>query len=112
MGEQRNYELEVIFTFISGAKCTDNYEKIIDFAEYLYNDCISLMGLVGLCDEIRQHILNIYPQLNGIVYNVTSGISIEKWMHIQKKKFGEYLPICKINDSLANIKMRKRGPLE
>ena len=110
-GDVKEFDLGTILTITTGYSCVEDFNKIWDLVWFLYDDeYISPMGLVALKDDIKEHILNIYPELKSVRYNKT--INMEGFMCINKKTFGETLPLPKIGctlnkDKILNKKISK-----
>ena len=103
----QNFTLETIFTAISGINFTDDFDNVYRLAWFVYdNPRINKCGLVSLKGNLRQHLLNIYPQFENISYVPKYEKNFKKWMDFQKMKFGEVLPVTKIGFELENKVMK------
>lgn len=99
---EKNFELGTILTFTTGINCTNDFGKVFELAWFIYDDkLINDSGLLMLKDEIKRHLLALYPQLEGVTYNPQFETSFEDWLLAQKLKFGETLPISQLGLKLS-----------
>ena len=97
----QNFNLETIFTAISGINFTDDFDNVYRLAWFVYdNPRINKCGLVSLKDQLKQHLLTIHPELENIGYIPILEKNYTKWMSLQKLKFGETLPVSKFGCKL------------
>lgn len=100
---ESDFELEVILTATTGKNCLVDFSKFYDLAWFVFNDpLISPMGLVALKDTLRDHLLQIHPQLAGITYNAQLETSFDAWLNSLRQEYGEILPVCQLGQQLSN----------
>ena len=107
---QREFKLEVILSVLTGVSFVDNFNEVFDLAIYMFNDpYINDSGLKYMRNTMKEHLLNIHPELEkiGKIYIPESDMARNMWMKIQKDTFGEYLPVSKINQELDENKLVK-----
>jgi len=98
----QNFELETILSVITGINFTDDFNKVFALFWYAYNDnLISPTGLGALKNDLREHLLTIHPELAEAVYNRRVD-NMDTWITEQKIKFGEFLPVSRIGETLDN----------
>lgn len=100
MSEIKNFKLGVILTVTTGhvlLKKNDNFGEVHKLFWWVYDDnLIDDLGIGMLQKEMKEHLLKIHPQLKNVKFR--KGINVEKFILKQEKKFGEFLPVCKINE--------------
>ena len=101
---QENISLETILSIITGISCTDDFDKVFELAWFVYDDkLINSAGLGIIKDELKEHLLNIHPELKDINYSkcaLKNKIYLESWLKQQKEKFGETLPVSRLGEPL------------
>lgn len=98
---ERNFELEVILTATTGINCLEDFSKFDDLVWFVFNDpLISPMGLGTLKDTLKDHLLQIHPQLTEITYDGRFETSFDAWLNTLKQEYGETLPVCQLGQKL------------
>ncbi len=98
---ERNFELETILSVTTGISCTDDFGKVFELAWFVFNDdSIHSSGLCVLSETLKNHLLEIHPQLRGINYNSQVEINFDAWLFTQRLEHGETLSVCQINQTL------------
>lgn len=93
----QNFNLETIFSIIFGINFTNDFDSVYRLAWFVYdNPRINKCGLVSLKGNLRQHLLSIYPEFKNITYVPKNSKNYEKWINLQKLKFGDSLPVSKL----------------
>lgn len=100
---EKDFELETILTFTTGINCTNDFGKTYELAWFVFGDNFSNANGLGIIkDELREHLLGLHPQLNGVTYNAQFETSFDAWLLSQKFEHGETLPVCQIGQTLNN----------
>ncbi len=102
---KRNFELGTILTFTTGINCTDNFYKAYELAWFVFDDkFITGTGLRIVKDKLKEHLLNLYPQLKDVNYIAYLETSFEAWLSAQKEKYGELLPVRQLVQTKRKLK--------
>lgn len=59
---------------------------------------IGPMGLGFVKDEVKKHLLTIYPELKSVKYQKSR--NIHEFINEQEKKFGNFLPVTKLGKKM------------
>ncbi len=103
----KNFNIETILSIIIDTCCYDKM-SVLELAYFVYyNSEIEKFGLDALKDDLRDHLINIYPELGGIYYNKWDNPDLNSWIELQKEKFGDYLPVCRMGERLTEEKDKK-----
>lgn len=100
---ERNFELETILTITTGINCNNDYNKIYELVQFVYNDYnINALDFKILYSELKDYILNLYPCLRDVKFCANFGLHISTWLKVQKMRFGDFLPICQMEYNIKN----------
>ena len=87
----REFDLETILTITTGTVLVDDFNKIFDLAQYIYNDeFINTIALQNLKDDLRGYIINNCPELEDAI--LPMGFQ-SIWLRKQKEIFGDKLKL-------------------
>lgn len=93
----KNFELGTILTMTTGYSFVDGFSKVFELVWFVCDDnMINTLGLGVVKDDVRNHILTLYPELKKIKYKKGKGRSIYKFLSKQEEKFGSILPVTKL----------------
>lgn len=106
---QKNFKLETILTIITGINLTDDFNDVYQLAYFIFQDkLINATGLNALKDAMKEHLLNIHPELKTVSWVPQTKICINLWINQQKNIYGEYLPISLYGKKLKKEKINKK----
>lgn len=102
----KNFELEAILTITTGYSCVDDFDKVWKLVWFVCdNNMIGPMGLGMVKDQVKNHLLTIYPELKEAKYQ--EGKDIDEFISQQVEKFDCVLPVTKLGIKLPEkYKMR------
>lgn len=102
----KNFELEAILTITTGYSCIDDFDKVWKLVWFVCdNNMIGPMGLGMVKDQVKNHLLTIYPELKEAKYQ--EGKDIDEFISQQVEKFDRVLPVTKLGIKLPEkYKMR------
>ena len=100
---QKDFELETILSITTNINCTSNFSKVHELACFVFNDDFMTTIALEFCkDDLKEHILNIHPQLKNVTPPLIHyGIFLDNWLKQQKEEFGVFLPISEFNIPLV-----------
>jgi len=108
---QKEFSLEAILSITTGISCTADFDKVYELVWFVYNDSlINSLGLGIIKDELKEHLLNIHPELRDISYSKKSLKNksyLTNWLEKQKETFGEILPVSRLGESLEESYIAK-----
>lgn len=105
---QKEFKLETILSLITNKSFVDDFNEVFELVWFIYNDKnINTCGICVLREEMKEHLLNIHPELNEIDDIPVFKFSLDGWMKQQKLKYGESLPICRIGEKLKTTEKQK-----
>ena len=104
----KGFDLETILSVTTGVSLVDDFNKVLELAQYIYNDkLINDFALVFLKDDLRDYILECHKELAGlcpppsyVYYKGPKQIKISllsTWIDEQKKIFGTKLELAPKN---------------
>ena len=102
----KNLELEAILTITTGYSCVDDFDKVWKLVWFVCdNNMIGPMWLGMVKDQVKNHLLTIYPELKEAKYQ--EGKDIDEFISQQVEKFDRVLPVTKLGIKLPEkYKMR------
>ena len=107
---QKDFSLETILTITTGISFTDCFDDIYELSFFVYDDpYISPLGLSFIKYDLRNHLLTIHPELNGVVpsyASIKNYKALDSWINKQKSIFGDTLPVSKLGQPLSANKKK------
>ncbi len=112
----KEFDLETILSVTIGISLVDDFNKVIELAQYVYNDeFINDYALVFLKDDLRDYILECHKELAGlcpppsyVYYKGHKQIKLSllsAWIDELKKIFGTKLELTPKNENMTLIKI-------
>lgn len=99
---QKDFKLETILTIITGINLTDNFNDVYELAYFIFEDrLITATGLSILKDQMKEHLLNIHPELNTVNWVPETKVCRDLWVNYQKKLFGESIQVTVLGKRLT-----------
>ena len=124
MKEIRNFDLATIYALFTDFKERDftpnpvYMNGVFELVKFVFDvEVVNWEYVNKVRDRLKNHILNIHPELREFVYKPRSGVD-NFLLNVQEKLGKEYLPITKIGNKLPLIysqtqvgNARKKGPV-
>ena len=102
----RNFDIRTILSLITGINYTDDFSKVYELVWFVCNDnLISPLGLKVVKEDVKKHILDLYPELEGLKTTTTKNFS--KFLYEIKEKYNNTLPITKLGFELSQVEEKK-----
>ena len=99
----KEFDLETILTITTGITLVDDFNKVFNLAQFVYNDeYLNTTGLQFLKYDLKDYILSCYPELKNVIPPMTYSISFPTmWLEAQKQKFSSSLELTpKVKDAI------------
>lgn len=107
---EREFSLEAILTATTGVSCVDGFDEFFQLVWFVFNDDgINTFGLGVVKDDLKKHLLTIHPQLANVQYNAQFETSFDAWLELQKREYGETLPVCQIGQTLSDNSLKGKS---
>lgn len=103
----RNFRIETILSITTGINCTSNLGDIYDLACFVTNGNIT-GGLSSVRKSLKCHLISIYPWLEDVHYDSIFG-DLNIWLLLQRKRFGNVLPVCRLCDMKNDCHVLRRS---
>lgn len=97
----KDFELGALLTMTTGYSFVDDFSKVFELVWFVCdNNMINTLGLGVVKDDVKNHILTLYPELKKIKYKKGKGRSIRKFLLKHEEKFGSVLPVTQLGVKL------------
>ena len=100
---QEDFELETILSLITGYNFTNNFDKIFELVEFVYEESfISYERFNEIKNEVKNHIYKLYPDLKNISFN--NEMDENDFVSVCKFLYGDTLTISILGEKVIKLK--------
>ena len=103
---QEEFDLEVILSFLTGARMYENLYKIDDLVCFILEREFIETKDINEIFYAKNHIYKIHPELLNVKYDET--IPYEEWIKNQIELFGNELTISVLGEPIIKLKKQSR----
>ena len=101
MNNYKSFDIGTILTGTTGMSFIDDYSNFYKLVWFIYNNTlINSMGLGVLREDIKNHLLTLYPELETITREDYE--KMQAFLSSRDETYNTFLPVTRLGEKLPN----------